>query len=354
MSEQQLQEQHTPLYLRVIYGAESNFQDLVCGDLKFQQEALHARMACEGNSYLMKAVDKNPGSLQKAVYSVATVGLSLNRATSYAYLVPRDGEVCLDISYKGLIKIATDTGSIRWAKAEIVYANDSFLMKQIGEQPEHSFDPFGDRGEAVGVYCVAKTSDGDYLAGTMSKAELMDIKKKSPSASSSYSPWNTFEHEMWKKCVIKRESKTWPKTERSERLHEAIQIVNDQEGIDFNAQHTPEQLSYYEKTIEGEGMPLEHFCFIKSLEYETIASLGSAHKSTIDRGGKGKEMERVDSIYREGESTLSQIAIDINESDDEFFIQEQIEGLPDGGWEMIQHQLSAGSMAKIEQLREVA
>jgi recombination protein RecT len=34
---------------------------------------------------------------------VAAIGITLNPASKLAYLVPRDGMVCLDISYMGLL-----------------------------------------------------------------------------------------------------------------------------------------------------------------------------------------------------------------------------------------------------------
>src|SRR3546814_4153463 len=89
--------------------------------------------------------------------NVASTGLTLNPAHGHAYLVPRDGAIVLDISYKGLIKIATDTGSVLWARAECVYGKDTFRYHGPAAMPEHEADPFSERGEIVGAYCIAKT-----------------------------------------------------------------------------------------------------------------------------------------------------------------------------------------------------
>ena len=63
----------------------------------------------------------------------------------------------------GLVKLATDSGSVRWVKAELVYEQDRFTIDGYRKPPTPATTPFAkDRGALVGVYCVAKTSDGDY------------------------------------------------------------------------------------------------------------------------------------------------------------------------------------------------
>ena len=160
------------------------------------------------NDYLKNIANNRPDTLRDAVINIASIGLSLNPATKYAYLVPRDNQACLDISYIGLIKLATDTGSIMWARAELVHEKDTFIYNGAFQMPEfNSPDPFN-RGEIKGVYCVAKTKEGDYLSGIMSIDEINDIKNRSMSARKNSGPWVTDFGEMAKKTIIKRESKT--------------------------------------------------------------------------------------------------------------------------------------------------
>lgn len=206
----------------------------------WDQESMYAMQQIQKNDYIFGIANRAPASVRDAVINVASIGLSLNPAHGYAYLVPRNSIICLDVSYKGLIKIATDTGSVRWAKAELVYANDLFTYKGVSQPPVHESNPFGDRGEMVGCYCIAKTSDGDYLVETMSKDELYEIRNRSEAyksfanGKSKQCPWVDFEGEMCKKTVIKRASKTWPKTMRGDMLQNAIGIINEHEGIDFS------------------------------------------------------------------------------------------------------------------------
>jgi len=210
-------------------------------NMVYQSEAMFAMQAIQKNSYTETIANKSPDSVRNAVINVASIGLSLNPATALAYLVPRDNVICLDISYQGLIRIATDTGSIRWAKAELVHKNDDFLYRGVSSIPEHTFNPFGDRGDFVGVYCTAKTSDGDYLTEVISASDINEIRNKSQAyisfanGKARQCPWNDFFGEMAKKTCIKRASKTWPKSQRGDRLQTAIDILNGNgEGIEFN------------------------------------------------------------------------------------------------------------------------
>ncbi|STS93447.1 RecT protein [Klebsiella grimontii] len=52
--------------------------------------------------------------------------MSLNPAQKLAYLVPRKGAICLDISYMGLMHIAQQSGAIKWCQSAIVRKNDQF------------------------------------------------------------------------------------------------------------------------------------------------------------------------------------------------------------------------------------
>ena len=226
-----------------IIQSENKFKERNISNLvNYDQEASFASQAIKKNSFLMKIADSRPDTLVDSVINIASIGLSLNPATQYAYLVPRDGICCLDISYKGLIKLATDSGSIIWAKADLVYEEDEFQYNGPSEKPTHKANVFKDRGEFVGVYCIAKTHDGDYLTETMIAKDIYDIRNKSmafiayQNKKAKQCPWVDFFGEMTKKTVIKRASKTWPKSDKNERLQEAIKVINEHEGIDFDGQ----------------------------------------------------------------------------------------------------------------------
>lgn len=225
-----------------VLALESDFNQVNAYKLNFKKEAGFALQLLKASDFLRSTAQGNPDSLQNAITNIAAIGISLNPATKEAYLVPRNRSICLDISAIGLIKLATDSGSIKWAQAEIVKKNDKFKFLGVGKEPFHEVEYFSDRGETVGVYVVAKTSDGDFLTTVMSVKECHDIRDRSEAwkafvtGKTKSCPWATDEGEMMKKTVIKRASKLWPK---SERLDTAVHVLNEHEGIDFNSERGP-------------------------------------------------------------------------------------------------------------------
>jgi len=219
-------------YQSAIQSVKDRFAKNSDNLVSYDKESIFAMQALIKSDYALNVANKNPNSVKLAMINVASTGLTLNPANAYAYLVPRDGAIVLDISYKGLIKIATDCGSIVWARAGIVYSDDRFIYHGPAKEPEHVADVFKkERGEIIGAYCIAKTADGDVLTEAMSWEEIDKIRSKSDLyARKKSGPWVEWQEQMIKKAVIKRASKTWPYTERGERIAQAIEIANTSEG----------------------------------------------------------------------------------------------------------------------------
>lgn len=231
--EAQPKEQRIAPYQAAIKKAEDKFREVAEKSVNYDRECIFAMQALMKTDFAMQTANKNPKSVHLAMINVASTGLTLNPANAYAYLIPRDGAIVLDISYKGLIKIATDTGSIRWGRAEIVYESDTFEYHGPAREPIHKCNPFKrkDDDQIIGVYCIAKTSDGDILTEVMGADELEKIRGKSMSyAKKKSGPWVEWFEQMAKKAVIKRASKTWPYTERAEKLNIAVEMANEAEG----------------------------------------------------------------------------------------------------------------------------
>lgn len=227
------QERALSPYIRALEGAKDRFVEIMGGDQRaWDSESVFAMQLIMKNDYAMQIANQNPTSVKLAMYNAASTGLTLNPANGYAYLVPRDGAIKLDISYKGLIKIATDTGSVEWARAEVVHENDMFEYNGPAEKPLHKCKPFaGERGEIIGVYCIAKVSSGEVLTEIMDRVEVEKVRNKSDAwVKKKSGPWAEWFSEMCRKAVIKRAQKTWPYTDRSDRLANAIEIANDTEG----------------------------------------------------------------------------------------------------------------------------
>ncbi|WNP33623.1 RecT family recombinase [Enterobacter kobei] len=213
------------------------------------KESQFALQIFQNNEYLAKVAFQNQTSAQNAIINVAAIGISLNPAQKLAYLVPRKGAICLDISYMGLMHIAQQSGAIKWCQSAIVRKNDQFHREGLDKPPVHiynDFDTAEQRGDIVGAYVVVKTDDGDYLTHTMRIDAIYAIRdrseawKKYKQDSSKKCPWVTDEEQMILKTVVKQAAKYWP---RRERLDAAIDHVNTegQEGINFASERQPER-----------------------------------------------------------------------------------------------------------------
>ena len=236
-----------------IYSTRDQFDAvLVDRSINFEREAGFAIQQLGGKEYTLKVAQSARQSVVDAVVNIAAIGISLNPAKKQAYLVPRDGRICLDISYMGLMDLAQATGSVRWAQAALVHEADTFTLNGLDKPPTHVFNPFGkERGAIVGVYCTVKTADGDYLTHTMTYEEALSIRDRSSAwkawiakKANSPGPWGTDEGEMVKKTCVKQAYKYWPKTER---LETAIHHLNTENG---------EGLAVLEQVPEGKSAPI--------------------------------------------------------------------------------------------------
>lgn len=237
-----MSQNHLATVERDVYACRDAFVSVLSDpSINFEREAVFAMQVLSRNDYTLKVAANNRQSVADAITNVASIGISLNPARKQAYLVPRDGRICLDISYMGLMDLAMATGSIRWAKAELVHERDRFELNGFDAPPTHSFKPFAkDRGPVVGVYVVVKTADGDYLTEAMGLDEVYAIRDRSSAwkawiKDQKSCPWVTDEGEMIKKTCVKRAYKYWPKTER---LEHAIHYLNTDggQGIDLSGQ----------------------------------------------------------------------------------------------------------------------
>ena len=225
------------LLSEAVYALRENFTTVaVDRDINFDKEAGFALQILGASDFMMSAAMGNRQSVENAITNIAAIGISLNPAKKQAYLVPRKGVICLDISYIGLIDLAVKSGSILWAQANIVREHDNFIVNGFDKPPTHGHDPFAGaavRGPIKGAYVVVKTADGEYLTHTMDIESIYSVRDRSEAGKKGKSgPWATDEGEMIKKTVVKQAYKYWPKTERSGSVDQAIHLLNtDGEGF---------------------------------------------------------------------------------------------------------------------------
>jgi recombination protein RecT len=132
-----------------------------------------------------------------------------------AYPVPfRNGNVTeaqLIVGYRGLIRLATNTGLVSFFTAHEVCANDKFEY-EYGKSPFLTHRPArGDRGKVEGYYAAVTYRDGGFDFEYMTAAEVHAHKEKySKGWKRIDSPWQTATDEQGKKTVVRRLAKRVP------------------------------------------------------------------------------------------------------------------------------------------------
>ncbi len=223
---------------QLVFAAQKQFEASNEYKMNFNREAGFAIQLLVNNPTLLKC---DADSVKFAVANVALTGITLNPALKYAYLIPRkskEGMKCvLDISYMGMIKILTDAGAVKNVDAGVLYQNDKYDFRR-GNDPYFKHVPaLSNRGAKVGAYAIAFLRDGGFQFEILGCEEIEKIRATSESYKNEdgrkFSPWETWEDEMWKKSALKRLFKLLPKTNFSEQLIAAISHDYENEKDDL-------------------------------------------------------------------------------------------------------------------------
>jgi len=336
--------------------AEPKFEHAPMG-MVFEQEKSYAVQLFAANDYLEKVARQSPISLLSAMANVASIGLSLNPAKKQAYLVPRGGKICLDPSYMGMCDLAIQSGTLQFVQAKTVYANDEYVNNGVDDKPSHSFNAFGDRGAVIGFYCVAKTVHGDYLTNEMSKEETDGIMNRSESAKKNKGPWMTDYNEMAKKTVIRQAFKTWPKTEKLDRMAQAVELSNQNEEFEPLVtspelqEYTNEQKIYFDQLIEKSDA-IGMFCFIKQIGAGVYMSLYNSFDKDIT-----KYKAVIGDLERSGAAQALDCKTVVEEAamnEDDLGVREVIEDLSQEAVQWIKESVTDEALTFINSLAEPA
>lgn len=204
--------------------------------MKFAVEADYAKQVMAKDDKFKKCTDE---SIHQAMMSAAMIGLSLSPTLQHLYLIPRwnDGikkyEAQLLVSYKGMMEVVNRTGHVLSVKAKVVYSNEPFeyLEGTITELRHKPIPDANKRGKMIGAYCIAKLQDGELMVEYMDADMIAKVMNASESKNSNFSPWKKWPEEMWKKAVVRRAWKYWPK---SLGLDGLVEVMNRYESIKFN------------------------------------------------------------------------------------------------------------------------
>lgn len=214
---------------------EPNFRPLLPANIKPEKFEALVIAAVAGNPKLLECSRE---SLWRACVQGAELGLSLNPTMGEADILIVQGAAQFRPRYKGLMKLALQSGEVTSIRSVLVHENDQFdviegLRRDIIHKPAR-----GDRGPLTHVYCVWTLRGlAEPQFEVMDRQQVMRIKARSPSGSKGMGPWKTDEEEMWRKTVVRRASKYMPIS--CEAFVKAVAVDNFAEGgteIDVTAE----------------------------------------------------------------------------------------------------------------------
>ena len=125
----------------------------------------------------LTAINSNPKlanctqeSLLAAIMNSAQLGLEFNTPLGEAYLIPYENKkkgittVNFQIGYRGLLKLAYNTGQFKRITAREVRANEAFDFDYGTGEITHKPCLTGDSGDVIGYYAIYQTKDGGFVS----------------------------------------------------------------------------------------------------------------------------------------------------------------------------------------------
>jgi len=193
------------------------------------------RVLCTAMQETPKLFECSPDSLFGRIVQCAQLGLEPDGLLGHAHLVPffhgkrRRQECKLIIGYKGLIKLARNSGEVTDVVARVVYDKDYFdveygLNEKLVHRPymAQDIEDENDHGGAVkAVYCIFRLKGGGNHFEVMSTRDVERIRRMSQYPDGD--PWEVHWDEMAKKTCIRKTAKYSPASVE-DRMARAISL----------------------------------------------------------------------------------------------------------------------------------
>lgn len=210
-----------------------------------------------------KLMDCDQLSFVNAVIGAGRLGLEPDGLLGQAYLVPFKGKVVLVPGYKGLLKLARNSGQLSTIQAHAVYEKDHFTFCYgLDPKLEHTPTQEDEPGSVAAFYAVARLKDGSVQFEVMWRKQVDKIRDSSQGYQAakkfnSSSPWDTHYDEMGKKTVLRRLCKMLPASVELQiaiKADEAADDGRDQEFdiIDISASEEEPKPSKLDTIVDAE------------------------------------------------------------------------------------------------------
>lgn len=149
------------------------------------------------------------GKLQMLYGVLKEAMVGLEAGTDFD-IVPFKGKPVITRKKEGWFKIIDmiKPAEIMRFTANVIFKGDEYSFDPVKEELKHKKVVESDKYDDIeGAYCYIKFANGFEKTIFMSKKDIDVIKRVSPSATSSYSPWTTMPVKMVKTKVVKEMAK---------------------------------------------------------------------------------------------------------------------------------------------------
>jgi recombination protein RecT len=244
-------------------------------------------------------------SIIGATMQASILGFQPVAALGQCYFVPfynkKSGkkEVQFIIGYKGYIDLARRSNEIKSIYGYPVFENDTFEF-ELGLEPKLKHIPaIGHRGNLTHAYAVAKFINGGEAFDVVTREDVMKRKNVSQAKGSEFSPWNTWEEEMWVKTAIKTLQKWLPLSVEQQQTIATDESVIKIQSFGVDGELNPDAVEipdpeFEEVAEEVAEEPVDDG--IKSAEAEL-----SDHKAALEKASKKQQGKADDGIPPEYE-----------------------------------------------------
>ena len=203
-------------------------------------------------------------SVLGCLMTASALGLEPNdvNGLGQAYIIPYGNTATFIAGYRGLYKLALNSGEIQTITVEAVYEGDDFEYRMGDDahithvpnlEAEHTYD------KLVCVYCITKFNNGGVQRNVMPKSEIE--KRRNVSKAKSSGPWKDWTEEMAKKTVIRAAAKTWPLSAEKSKQVDIASAADEQAGGSFgtffDSPIIPEEPSEAPIQAEADVEPLD-------------------------------------------------------------------------------------------------
>jgi recombination protein RecT len=226
-----------------------------------------------------------PESFLGALMTASQLGLEPG-PLGEAYLVPYGKQVTFIPGYKGLIKLAYQSGQLRRIAAHVIREHDEFDYAQ-GLDPYLVHKPkLAKRGEPIGVYAVAVLATGEKSFVVLSVDQVEAIRRRS--RASKNGPWVTDWDAMARKTAIRQLARWLPMSTDLREFGLAVAL----DGSQRDEGHRPEirhvdQVPPVEDPLELEAPPSQ-------LDAEQVRAAATAAVRTQPAAEEDPELDALE------------------------------------------------------------